>query len=160
MVLHGRNGEEFSLRIIDYEFPDIKNDEWDSNWLLIETKVTLDGESWLMTDPCLLTWEVMWLANWLKAISHEDLAIEEVGFLEPNLYCKLVDYNKNRVVIRVFFELENKPKWVEATGGDEVSIDLCLSPKEVCDWVNDITRQRDSFPPRAGVGTQRDIRKS
>lgn len=115
MVLHGRNGEEFSLRIIDYEFPDIKNDEWDSNWLLIETKVTLDGESWLMTDPCLLTWEVMWLANWLEAISHEDLAIEEVGFLEPNLYCKLVEYNDKRVVIRVFFELENKPKWVEAT---------------------------------------------
>ena len=159
MILYGRNGEEFSLLVIDYEFPDIVDDEWDSNWLLIETKAKLEGKSWAVIDPCLLTWEVLWLVNWLEAISYGDLSIDEVNFLEPNLHFRLEGHKNKQIVIGVFFELENKPKWLEATGEDEVFIDLNLSPEKIYAWVNELKKQRHKFPPRAGVSTQRDIRK-
>ena len=55
----------FDLTIVRYQFPELENDEWDSNWLVISVHVVTGERSWNFVNPCMLTMEAHDLANWL-----------------------------------------------------------------------------------------------
>jgi hypothetical protein len=52
-------GPTGSLRIgvERYQFPEITDDEWNSNWLIITGEAVLEDKSWSFRDPCLTTFE-------------------------------------------------------------------------------------------------------
>ena len=56
------------IEIVSYQFPHIRDDEYDSNWLNIKIKVKELQKPWEVTDPVLLTFEVKQLAEWLEGI--------------------------------------------------------------------------------------------
>jgi hypothetical protein len=58
MKLNSSNGNSFQLRIIGYEFPDIKDDYYDSNWLMIQIDVISSEITWRATFPSIITFEV------------------------------------------------------------------------------------------------------
>ncbi|WP_420878293.1 WapI family immunity protein [Sphingobium yanoikuyae] len=49
-IFEGPTGE-LRLEVEGYQFPDVPNDEWDSNWLVITGDAVLDGRSWRFRDP-------------------------------------------------------------------------------------------------------------
>lgn len=95
------------LTIEDYQFPDFKEDVWDSNWLVVAGDAMIDGRRWSFRAPCLTTMELGRLAAWLDAIADGQPIQPFCGFTEPNLEFNKTDCQS----IRVGFALESAPPW-------------------------------------------------
>lgn len=112
------------LAIEDYQFPHITDDEWDSNWLIVVGEAELDGKRWQFRDPCLTTFEMKRLAEWLDQVATGQAEQQFCGFTEPNL-----DFEQtSNKCVRIAFSLESLPPWSARDGdfgdlGFEVPID-------------------------------------
>lgn len=107
-------GPTGSLRIgaEGYQFPEIADEHWDSNWLIITGDAVLDGKSWSFRDPCLTTFEIERLANWLDQVSSGKVEQAFCGFVEPNLdFVQVSD-----ATLRIAFSLEALPLWSRSDG--------------------------------------------
>ena len=54
MKLQSKNGNSFSLEIVGYQFPEITDCDYDSNWLVIQIAVTNPDGTWTARDPSCL----------------------------------------------------------------------------------------------------------
>lgn len=142
------NGPNGSLRIAveRYQFPDITDDEWDSNWLVVAGEADLKGKSWSFRDPCLTTFEVERLAYWLDGVAAREPVGSICGFTEPNLEFECVSDKS----VRISFWLEALPPWARHDSdlgdvGFYVPIDGTLSATAAC-----LRRMLSRFPIRAG----------
>ncbi|WP_101395542.1 WapI family immunity protein [Phycicoccus duodecadis] len=121
MRLTSTDGSEVRIRMDGYQFPAMTTPgDWDANWLIVEGAVRLaTGESWSFRDPCLTTWEVSSLVDWLRQVadgsvqpsafpSDDDEERLQV-FTEPNLAFSLAARSQARVTLRVHFSLESLP---------------------------------------------------
>jgi hypothetical protein len=140
-----------SLRIgvAGYQFPGIANDEWDSNWLIVTGDAVLDGRSWSFRDPCLTTFEMRRLAEWLDQVVAGRADQASCGFTEPNLDFEQV----SREAIRIGFSLEALPPWVNHESdfgeiGFSIPIDSQLEAA-----ANNLRTLLARFPVRAGNGS-------
>ena len=67
--LADHSGNEFQLVILSYQHPDVHEDRWDSNWLLVSgTVATAAGQRWKFSAPCVTTFELAELADWLDEL--------------------------------------------------------------------------------------------
>lgn len=128
-------GTTGSLRIgvERYQFPDIVDDEWDSNWLIVSGEADLDGRSWSFREPCLTTFEVEHLADWLDRVVAGQAAQPICGFTEPNLEFERISAE----AVRITFWLEALPHWAKPDSdlgdiGFEVPISDALSTTATC----------------------------
>lgn len=114
------------LGIDAYQFPENVDDAWDSNWLVVRGEAALGSQRWSFRDPCLTTFELARLADWLdQAVAGN--ANEFCGFTEPNLEFRRLSDTK----LRIGFSLEAQPPWAELKGdfgehGFEMPIDAGL----------------------------------
>ncbi|WP_295630543.1 hypothetical protein [Novosphingobium sp.] len=145
------NGANGSLRIgVDrYQFPDIVDDDWDSNWLIVSGEADLDGRLWSFRNPCLTTFEVERLADWLDCVVARQTAQSICGFTEPNLEFECMSDE----TVRISFWLEALPPWAKPGSGlgdigFEVPINDALSTTATC-LRNILSR----FPIRARNGS-------
>jgi hypothetical protein len=145
------NGANGSLRVgVDrYQFPDIVDDDWDSNWLVVYGEADLDGRAWSFRDPCLTTFEVVRLADWLDHVVARQAAQSICGFTEPNLEFERISDE----AIRVSFWLEALPPWAKPGSdlgdiGFEVPINNALSTTATC-----LRSILSRFPIRARDGS-------
>lgn len=149
VILHGPNGNQFSIKIVNYQFPEIAHDKDDSNWLMISTFAAIRGRSWQTIDPCLSTVEIISLISWISAIKSGNEAETEINFVEPNLSFKFKGRNNGSIVLQVFFELENRPSWAPSHEVEEdLYVDLECTPNELEAWVESLQQQLAKFPPR------------
>jgi hypothetical protein len=111
-IFTGPNGS-LRLTIDQYQFPEIVDGTWDSNWLIIAGDVVIDGGHWTFRDPSLLAFEVERLAGWLDLVVNGEEPSASCGFVEPNLQ---FDREANDFV-RIGFALEAAPPW--ATTDDD-----------------------------------------
>jgi hypothetical protein len=109
MRMIGNEGEEFRLDVLGYQFPEIKDNEWDSEWLIISGEAMCAQGRWTFRDPCLCTFEVQTLAAWLR-----DVRIggpkREIGFTEPNLRFEHIE-RRDGDILSVAFSQECSPPW-------------------------------------------------
>ena len=136
----------FRMIVARYQFPNNNNDEWDSNWLIIDGSVRLNGKEWQFRDPCLTTFEAEDLADWLEACAQGKAVKPYCAFTEPNLQFDLVDAQD----IRVSFALESAPPW--AKQGDDWTkhgFNLPVGP-DLVKAASDLRHQLQSFPLRGG----------
>ncbi|MBL7492241.1 hypothetical protein I6A60_19680 [Frankia sp. AgB1.9] len=114
-------GSYVDLRIDGYQFPEHKavgRQDWDANWLFIAgTARGADGETWSFREPCLTTWEVRDLVQWLRKAAAGRVepsdGLDEDGpaltFLEPCLGLSVADSDDESRVIRVHLQCESAP---------------------------------------------------
>jgi hypothetical protein len=102
-------GATSSLRlgIERYEFPEIVDDEWDSNWLIVTGQVELDQKPWRFRDACLATFEIQQLAEWLDNVASNKGKQAFCAFIEPTLGFEQTSDG----IIRIGFSLEALPPW-------------------------------------------------
>lgn len=139
-------GEESSLRlrVVGYQFPDITDDEWDSNWLVVDGVVVLEGRQWRFQDPCLTTFEAIRLADWLDACANGSAKDSYCDFTEPNLQFELIDPE----TLRVSFALESAPPWSER-GDDWTEHGFKLGVGHIlAQAATDLRNQLQRFPVR------------
>src|SRR6185312_7650655 len=101
MQLRGVDGQSVELHIVGYQFPHLATVEYDSNWLRIEGQVHHPRGQWSFQDPCLLTYEVSRLADWLDALAQEKPDSDQIDFTEPNLSFRIVG-SAAFVLLRVY----------------------------------------------------------
>jgi hypothetical protein len=71
--------------IVGYQFPEVAEAEYDSNWLMVKIVVRHPDGDWSAVDPALLTYEVRELADWLRVVGSGSRETREMAFLEPCL---------------------------------------------------------------------------
>lgn len=58
MKLSGNNDTYFEMSVVGYQFPELANEDYDSNWLNMSISVSHPNGSWMAIDPSLLTYEL------------------------------------------------------------------------------------------------------
>ena len=54
------------MYLVGYQFPELEDVEYDSNWLNVKIAVSHQRGKWSTIDPALLTYEVQWLIDWSR----------------------------------------------------------------------------------------------
>ena len=149
MRLFGKNGLSFDLVIDGYQFPELTNDEHDSNWLFVRGEVRYSGGGWSFRAPCLETFEVRALAVWLDSIARGRPPAATCWFTEPHLAFEYQSDPEPAVVIH--FTHASAPPW---QGSDErlphfaLSFDLVLN--DLATAASDLRAFLATFPERGG----------
>lgn len=83
--LNNNNGQVW-IKILGYEFPNGK-DDWDANWLNIEISILnySEGIDYKSQDPCILTFELVELREWINSLILNTQNKSELRFMEPNM---------------------------------------------------------------------------
>lgn len=141
----------FQLTIVDYQFPELADADYDSNWLNIRIDATIPSGSWTATDPSLLTYEVAQLADWLEMIANDTPTAKVQDFIEPNLSFEIVQNSFNNQVLRVYFELEMRPFWAETntTGAKPIWAEFALLDLNLTEAARELRAQLQHYPQRA-----------
>jgi hypothetical protein len=130
-VLLSDHATSVELGPLRYEFPVVRGDVHDDNWLVITGAVTTPEGSWSFTDPCLLTGEAREVAAWLRGVAAGTVAVSEPAaedewlspdtwFIEPVLAFSLADRREDGVVIRVHLSLEAAPPWQQGDNRTDI----------------------------------------
>lgn len=97
--------------------------------------------------------EVNWLADWLEAVAKGEEAAPDVSFLEPNLRFELRERDGDQAHLRVYFELECRPRWAPADGAsmEDLWAEVEATPAELMQAADDLRKELKLYPVRAGV---------
>jgi hypothetical protein len=151
MKLISESGNAFELVVLRYEYPDITEDRWDSNWLVVSGMVTTPEESWRFVDACVTTFELEELADWLERLNHGTPPAAACAFAEPNLEFWYVALPERRLRLR--FAHESAPPRLteprERASG--VSLEFPLSEIDAEGAAADLREVLNEFPIRGGA---------
>jgi hypothetical protein len=143
MTLAGQSSR-FTMVILRYESPQIEQHKWDSNWLIVQGQVNLEGREWSFCDSCLTTFEAAGLADWLDALSRGEATKPYCAFTEPNLEFDLATPHS----IRISFALESAPPWAKHDDDwAKHSFEAPVGP-ELAVAAAELRRQLTHFPER------------
>jgi hypothetical protein len=153
MKLTDPTGISFALTISGYQFPALEAAPFDSNWLDIRVDVTTDQGTWSATDPCLLTYEVKQLADWLDAIAVDRLVDSNCAFTEPCLLFQLVGDETGERTLRIYFELELRPSWAPSkyASQEDLWVEFPLTAIDISSATKSLRTQLQRYPQRAEV---------
>lgn len=138
------------MTVIDYEFPEVHDDRYDSNWLIIEIRATHAKDSWSASYPCMLTGELAELADWLDAVADGKNTTLQLGFFEPNLHFEVTESAPKKLCVYIDAELKPAGALGDDSGIDDpIRIEFELIPAELKDAVVSLRTYLRAFPIRA-----------
>ena len=151
MQFYDANGYALKLTLVGYQFPEMIHEPYDSNWLIVDIDVTTPDRSWRASDPCLLTYEVEQLADWLEQAANGTADNQVCRFMEPCLQFELLDLEGGTHHLRVMFDLELRPDWPTALAGerDDIWIDLQVDRHKLLQAAQALREQLFRYPQRA-----------
>jgi len=142
MRLLADDGTSLELNVVGYQFPQLVGVPYDSNWLIIAGHVALGGREWKFRDPCLLTNEVLALAEWFEARSKASND-DEFGFIEPNL-----SFKWRQGVLQVHLDLESRPSWASEDNTEEFYLRFSPSLDELTSAASSLRADLIKYPIR------------
>lgn len=145
MKLNSSNGNSFKLEIVGYEFPNIKDDYYDSNWLMIQIDVISSQGIWNATFPALLTFEVEQLVNWLNSSDSIKNNPQGCGFIEPCLDFQFTSKADGQLFLNIQFGNEMSPNWAPS---NEFEIEFPVSDIDLSQAAKDLRLELENFPQR------------
>ena len=151
MKLNDRSGNEFQLVILSYQYPDVHEDRWDSNWLNVSgTVATAAGQKWKFSAPCMTTFELAELADWLEELSTNGRGPTQFAFTEPLVRFAYVPWPKR--TLQLTFTGEGAPQEIpdpEKEAG--VTLEFPLSEADATELAGQIRNALSDFPIRGGA---------
>lgn len=148
MTFKGIDNQSVEFKITNYQFPEIVNGDYDSNWLNIYLNIKSKVGNWQTLDPSLTTWDMQRLINWFDKLSRNiEPDYLEIAFLEPNLCFELMDsFNSQIKTIRIIFDYESKPK--SASEEKEYFVDIVANNNELKRIKLDLEKELENYPER------------
>ncbi|MER8072694.1 hypothetical protein ABTZ59_30885 [Streptomyces sp. NPDC094034] len=129
-MLLSDHASSVELRPLRYQFPEVRGESYDDNWLVVGGTVTTSEGTWSFADPCLLTGEAREVSAWLRAVAAGTVAVTgpdaegwlspDTWFVEPVLAFSLADRSGSGAVIRVHLSLEAVPPWQQGDGRADI----------------------------------------
>ena len=145
------NGIVFALKIVDYEFPHIEMDRWDSNWLNIQVSVHHPKGNWTAIAPCMTTFDVARLANWFEKSREAQIEFGAVVFLESSVEFEIVG-SRNGYFLKVCFRHAMRPPWAwKDVRKCDVYVKFPLGEIDMLEAAKALRAQLESYPQR-GLG--------
>jgi hypothetical protein len=144
----------FYLTILGYQYPDAAGEPYDANWLSIHVEASGPEGAWTGTDPCLLTYEAVRLADWLDAVSNGTESAPAISFLEPVLLFRLL-YTARGKTLRVHFGNLINPSWRQLNSAHSPSaspdlwLDFPLTETDLAAAASSLRQQLKRYPDRA-----------
>ena len=150
MRITSASGDEFQLVIVRYQFPDVHEDRWDSNWLVVNGTVAAAGEKWIFTEPCVTTFELADLADWLDELARNGSEPSAFEFTEPNLKFSYVPWPRRAVQLTLAHESapSTLPDDQRRTG---VTVEFPLSERQTAAFAAEIRQALSEYPIRGGA---------
>jgi hypothetical protein len=142
--------EQFiELKILGYEFPEITNDEWDSNWLNIFINAKSNDKHWKASHPSITTFEFNELINWFENISNnKSVKNKIIEFTEPNLSFELLnDFNSEMKEINIIFGLELSPIR-PVNYKEKYYIKFRVNNEKIKEYVEELKNEVKKYPKR------------
>jgi hypothetical protein len=149
------------LEPVSYQFPDLIDVEYDSDWLIIRGRARSDDEEWTFQDPSLLVDEALQFGSWMRNAAGGSaplLVPDEDGHtwpttqtIEPNLGFGVVSYGSDSVTVRAFLWLESAPPstWDGRMKTDMgFFIDLTMAQESLSSAADDWDAALSKFPKR------------
>jgi len=147
MILKGVNNQTVELKIINYQFPEITNCKYDSNWLLVDLKVNSGCGNWQTLDPSLLVQDIKNIIQWFeKLLNNIDINGDSLAFIEPNLEFKLIKQESFLKTVRLIFNSEFAPQ--QTNDEMEYYVDCQLNPAELKKIIEELKNELQAFPER------------
>jgi hypothetical protein len=148
MIIEGTNNQSVEIKIINYQFPDIAYNIYDSNWLNIYLNVKSNLGNWQTIDPSLLTKEVQDLIFWFENLArNEKPKWLDQEFTEPNLAFYLLNSHKSAIKkIKIVFSLESRPN--PADDSKEYFVEFHASNSKLIEIANEFRYELAKYPER------------
>lgn len=150
---------EFEMLVEGYQFPSIKHEQYDADWLNILVKVKHPRGIWSKSSPCMLTWELANLAKWLENIADNSLFNSEIDFMEPELSFKWFGEGKN--ILRIYLHYSLRPSWSPYYGKNEENelfVDFTLMPDDLRKAAASLHSKVKQFPVKVKILSTREIK--
>lgn len=144
----------FYLTILGYQHPDAAGEPYDANWLSIHVEAAGPQGAWTGTDSCLLTYEVVRLADWLEGLGSGKPVAPAMSFLEPVLLFRRVQTARGDT-LRVHFGNLINPSWRalegarRPTASPDIWLDFPLSETDVAATGRELRQEVRRYPDRA-----------
>ncbi len=154
MKLTNPTNASFALTLIGYQFPALATAPYDSNWLQVRVDVTTSQGLWSAIEPCLLTYEIEQLADWLDHVVVVDPNTNSMcSFTEPCLCFERVVDQEGQICLRIYFELEVRPPWAPArqASQEDIWIDFPLEVIDIPSATQSLRVQLQRYPQRAEI---------
>lgn len=149
MHLTDFHSSSFDLTIVEYQFPRITNDAYDSNWLQVRVDVMTPYGAWSASAPCLLTYEAFRIVEWLGAVTATTAT--KLTFMEPELVFALAQNTLQQPTLRIYFAYGLLPPWAFAEFGglEDVYVEFALDEVDIEAAAAQLRTQLQAYPQRA-----------
>lgn len=140
MLLKSEDGPEFELALIeDRMVEDTQDGFGDPGFLTLSFRVATEDEEWEETSPCLNTFELSNLVEWVEAVLGRRPDVGELELLEPELRFSVVEDTGDDLTLRVDFHLPDRPEIfeVDAPTDEADHVDIHLSREQLQSAVNE-----------------------
>lgn len=140
MLLKSEDGPEFELAIIEDRFDDPQDGFGDAGWLTLAFRVATEDETWEETAPCMNTFEIKHLAEWMEGVLGRQPDLGSIELLEPELSFEVVEEKPEEVTLRVGFHLADRPREfeVDAPTDEADHVDLRVQREVLRAAVNEL----------------------
>jgi hypothetical protein len=146
MKLANQHGSSFSLDIVGYQYSDLEDQFWDANWLFVQIQLQVSEQSWAVKDPCLTTFEVQLIIDWLQRLAVNGNGNKDLVFTEPTIQFKLNPAHNGKQSLRVIFR--PPPQGNTSQLKDNISLDFPLEQVPFSEIIENLQIQLDRFPQR------------
>ena len=143
-----RDEFSFELLIVGYQFPELADAEYDSNWLNVKIIVRHPEGDWSARDPALLTYEVQELAEWLRAVGSGGRETQEMAFLEPCLSFRVRSGDKRTDELEIELAYEFRPPWAKDID-ESATMLFPLNEVDLFTAAESLEHQLSKYPQRA-----------
>lgn len=145
-----RDGNEFGLAAVGYEFPELDTEPYDADWLIVEVIAKHSLGQWFYRGAILLTFELAELGSWLGEKARDAPGPTELLFTEPNLSFAVLLDDSRSPILRVTMAHEASPPWMLRTDDrfDGFALDFPLAYLDLPSAVASIDSQLRRYPQR------------
>jgi hypothetical protein len=150
MRITSPSGEEFQLVIVSYQQPDVHEDRWDSNWLIVNGTVAAGGEKWSFTEPCVTTFELADLADWFDELATDGTQPSSFAFTEPNLRFAFTPWPRPAVQL-TFAEASAPASVPQAERSTGITVEFPMPLPNAAALAAGIRRALADYPIRGGA---------
>ena len=136
------------MTLVGYQFLELQYVEYDSNWLNVKIEATNERGRWSAIDPALLTYEVAWLIDWLRAVSAGNYEEREQEFLEPGVSFHLspMEGEPHDLVIELAYDF--KPPWATYDRDEQQQLFFPLTSVDLISAAQSLENQLRQYPQR------------
>ncbi|RPI17002.1 MAG: hypothetical protein EHM58_10820 [Ignavibacteriae bacterium] len=111
--LENEKGDFLRMEVLGYEFPDTSGFNidmyYDANWLNLFIEAKINDLHWVRTSPCIMTHEIIWTIDWLRAIERGEEPDSGPVYLELNLSLEMMGKKNGKITLRFEFSVEFNP---------------------------------------------------